>query len=146
MAFGASASITAEGMALSVTGAIDASRGCGYDRTCGCPTADRGVDFVMSPPPPPPSQEYSQANTRLCNNRVTAQAVSTAGNIPARGRNAAAKPRNLSHCYRYASGTCRNLYSSRKYASDMRGGDRPFWTLSIYIYQTFNQSNGGVNN
>jgi hypothetical protein len=48
MAFGASASIIAEWAALSVTGAIDAPRGRGYDRACGCPTADSGVDFVMS--------------------------------------------------------------------------------------------------
>jgi hypothetical protein len=130
MAFGALASITAEGTALSGTDAIDAPRGHGDGRAGGCPTAATGVVFVLPPPPPPP-QEYSQANTRLCNNRVTAQAVSTAGNIPAMGRNAAdaprnplfgrdnaaETPRNLPYRLYYAPATRRNRLSSRKYAS-----------------------------
>jgi hypothetical protein len=63
MAFGALASITATGTALSVTGTIDAPRGRGYDRACGCPTAAYGVVFVM--PPPPPTRILASKHTAL---------------------------------------------------------------------------------
>ena len=107
MAFGILYPLTATGTVLPVTDAIDApARGHGYDRADRRTTAAYGVDFVMSPPPP----KTLASKKRLCNNRVTAQAAITAGNIPATGRNAAETPRNLLYMPYCVFGTSANRF------------------------------------
>jgi len=111
MAFGTLYTLTATAAALPDDDAVGAADGRGRALADRRQTAAYGVDGVMSPPPP---QKTPASKTRLCNNRVTAKAVITVGNIPARDGIAAKSPRNQSRSPFCASRTVGNLSSRRK--------------------------------